>query len=109
MVVLTTTNSQDLANTLADDLVRNSVAACVNIIPNITSVYKWKGEVCRDTEWLLVIKTSAGHFERLRERLRARHSYDVPEVIALPVVAGDAAYLNWLTESIGPPPAPPSP
>ncbi len=99
IVALTTTNSLELANTIAGDLVQSAVAACVNIIPNISSVYKWKGEVCVDQEWLLVIKSRSEHFERIRERIRALHSYDVPEVIELPITRGDAAYLQWLYDN----------
>src|SRR5262249_15185140 len=99
IVVLTTANSQELANTIAGDLVRSAVAACVNIIPNISSVYKWKGEVCTDAEWLLIIKSRSELFEAVRERTKAQHSYEVPEVIALPILQGDAAYLQWLFDN----------
>ena len=97
IVVLTTTNSKDLANTIAGDLIQTEVAACVNIIPNITSVYKWEGRVHTDPEWLLVIKSRAEHFERIRARIQATHTYDVPEIIALPIVSGDPGYLRWIS------------
>lgn len=75
-------------------------AACVNLVPGLTSIYQWQGAVQEEPECLLVIKTTAARFEALAERLRSLHPYAVPEIIALPITAGHPAYLNWITESI---------
>ena len=87
---------------IARALVEERLAACVNAIPNVTSTYRWEGEIERDGETLLVIKTETGRLDALAERVRALHPYDVPEVIALPIEAGSLDYLRWLSESVAP-------
>jgi periplasmic divalent cation tolerance protein len=84
------------AKHLAEALVGESLAACVNRIPGIQSTYRWKGEVTTDVEELLLIKTTAERFEALKERLLALHPYELPELIAVPVERGLAAYLDWV-------------
>ena len=84
---------------MAGALVREKLAACVNIIPAVRSIYSWKGEVCDDGEALMVIKTRSGLLDALRERVVQLHPYDVPEVIALPIVGGHGPYLKWIDES----------
>jgi periplasmic divalent cation tolerance protein len=81
---------------LADALVGESLAACVNRIPGIHSTYRWKGEVTTDAEELLLIKTTVARFEALKERVLALHPYELPELIAVPVEHGHAAYLDWV-------------
>jgi len=88
------------ASGLARAVVEERLAACVNIIPSITSVYRWEGEVHEDGEALLVIKTTAGGLDALQERLTALHSYDVPEVLALPVSGGSKPYADWVREAL---------
>ncbi len=100
MVVLCTCASQEEADRLADLLVGKRLAACVTVIPGVQSVYRWKGAIERSREFLLIIKTSQRCFEQMTAELVQAHSYDVPEVIALPVVAGSAAYLEWMAESL---------
>jgi periplasmic divalent cation tolerance protein len=84
------------AEYLAQALVGEALAACVNRIPGIRSTYRWKGEVTTDTEELLLIKTTADRFEALKERLLALHPYELPELIAVPVECGHRAYLDWV-------------
>lgn len=96
LVVLTTAGSQKEADEIATNLVGARLAACVNIVPGITSVYRWQGEVQRDREWLLVAKTRRETLDALMKRVHELHSYEVPEVIAVPVVAGSEAYLHWV-------------
>lgn len=84
------------AQHLADALVGEFLAACVNRIPGIHSTYRWKGEVTTDVEELLLIKTTVERFEALKERLLALHPYELPELIAVPVEHGHAAYLDWV-------------
>ena len=96
IVVLSTCGSSAEAEALAGRLIEERLAACVNVIAGVRSFYRWKGAVENAGEYLLVIKTSRDVFERLRAVLEAAHSYELPEVLALPVVAGSPAYLSWL-------------
>ncbi|HEY9763977.1 MAG TPA: divalent-cation tolerance protein CutA [Trichocoleus sp.] len=96
-VVLVTASSQEEALKLADHLVKDALAACVNLFP-VQSVYTWQGELHHDTEWQLVIKTNLDCFAQLEARVRELHSYEVPEIIALPIVKGSEPYLSWLAE-----------
>jgi periplasmic divalent cation tolerance protein len=83
---------------IAKALVEEQLAACVNILSPMRSVYRWEGKVTDDREWLLLIKTRAERFAAVEIRVKALHSYQVPEVIALPIMAGTEAYLRWLRE-----------
>lgn len=96
-VVIVTTATEAEALSLADQLVAEHLAACVQILP-IQSIYRWQGAVHRDSEWQLLIKTRVALFEQVRDRLLALHSYEVPEIIALPIIAGSPTYLNWVKE-----------
>lgn len=98
VVVITTTDSEDAAGTLARAVVEARLAACVQVSSPIRSVYRWRGEVHDDTEWQLWIKTAYDRVDELTEFVKARHTYDVPEVLALPVLGGNPDYLAWITE-----------
>jgi periplasmic divalent cation tolerance protein len=98
-VVLTTTGSHDEARKIAHALVERRLAACVNIVPLIESVYRWQEKVETAMEWLLLIKTQADSFDRVRDAVKELHSYDLPECVMLEVAAGSQEYLKWLTES----------
>jgi periplasmic divalent cation tolerance protein len=100
ILVLTTADSLELALKIASALVEQKEAACVNIVPGIRSIYRWEGKVCDDAELLVLIKSSADRFEAIRSRIRQLHTYEVPEVISLPIVAGDQSYLRWLNEQL---------
>lgn len=95
-VVLVTTGSETEAETIATALLEERLAACVNILSPVRSVYRWQGKIVDDREWLLVIKTRAERFAAVETRVRALHSYEVPEVISLPLLAGSADYLDWI-------------
>lgn len=101
IVVLVTCGSQKEARKIARVLVERRLAACVNEVGAVISVYRWKGKVTRAKEFLLVIKTTKKRFAALREAIGELHSYEVPEIIALPIVEGSRAYLDWMAESVG--------
>ena len=96
IVVLMTAPDITEAEKIAGELVKDGLAACVNIINKVRSVYRWQGEVCRETEALCVIKTVKGNFEALKDKIKSMHSYTVPEVIGLPIEEGSEKYLKWL-------------
>ena len=99
-IVLTTTGSQEEARKIARALVDRRLAACVNIIPQVESIYRWQGKVEDAHEWLLVIKTTGNAFERVRDAIRELHSYDLPECISFSVEDGSSDYLDWISESV---------
>jgi periplasmic divalent cation tolerance protein len=101
-VVFSTAASAAEAEAIARKLVEERLAACVNVVTGVRSFYRWKGKIENSPEWLLVIKSSRGRFDALRTVLEKLHSYDVPEVIALPVVEGAENYLNWMEGELGP-------
>jgi len=99
--VLCTVGKPEDAEWIAREVVERGLAACVNILAAMSSIYRWRGEVEKAEEILLVMKTSEERFEALREVIVSMHSYELPEVIALPVAAGHAPYLAWLEDSVG--------
>jgi periplasmic divalent cation tolerance protein len=100
MLVLTTADTPELAQKLARALVEGGDAACVSILPGVRSIYRWKGRVCDEGELLLLIKTSAERFEGLRSTIRRLHTYEVPEILGLPIDRGDSDYLAWLRRQL---------
>jgi periplasmic divalent cation tolerance protein len=98
-IVLTTAGSADEARKIAQALVERRLAACVNLVPQIESIYRWENKIERATEWILVIKTQASAFERLRDAIKELHSYRLPECVMLHVDAGSQEYLAWIEES----------
>ena len=99
IIVLSTCDSAEMARSIAENLVSRQLAACVNIVPGIESVYQWQGKVQRDSEILLVIKTRQACFEALQNAIQELHSYELPEIIAVPVQSGEKNYLDWITSS----------
>jgi len=98
MVVLSTAPDEVTAKDLAGTLVEERLAACVNLVPGLRSLYWWEGQLQDDREVLLICKTDAEHVERLTDRLHNAHPYDCPEVVALEVVGGSGRYLSWIHE-----------
>ena len=101
VVFLTAANGEEAVR-LADMLIGAHLAACVQILPEMESVYRWEGKIERQPEILLLVKTTRSKFDELEKEVRALHSYETPEIIALPVVAGSAPYLEWLRASLKP-------
>jgi len=96
--VLVTCGSEEQAANIAHLLVEERLAACVNILPPVRSIYRWEGKIWDEKEWMLVIKTQQKRFEALQTKVKSLHSYSVPEIIALPIVEGSGFYLKWLME-----------
>lgn len=103
LTVLTTTDTQEAAATLADSAVRARLAACAQIVGPVTSVYWWEGKVDHAQEWQVVYKTTTDRYPALEAHIKAEHTYDVPEIIATPIAAGSAAYLTWLSDETATP------
>ena len=102
ILVLTTTGSEQDARKIARELVERQLAACVNIIPRIHSIYRWQEKIEESEEYLLVIKTTAENFPRTREAIEELHSYDLPECISIQIAEGSEAYLSWINSSVAP-------
>ncbi|HJQ22820.1 MAG TPA: divalent-cation tolerance protein CutA [Blastocatellia bacterium] len=102
LIVLVTAPNVEEASRIADALVGGRLAACVNIVGGIESVYRWEGRVARDSEVLMIIKTTDARYAELEAQVKALHSYTTPEVIALRIERGTEAYLQWLGESVTP-------
>jgi len=99
-LVLSTAGSVEEARKIAHHLVERQLAACVNIVPQIESIYRWQGTVESSREWLLLIKTTADRFADVRDAIRELHSYDLPECIAIAIDDGSSDYLQWITQSV---------
>ena len=103
LVVYCTCPDQAIAERIAETTVSERLAACASLVPGLTSIYRWQGEIQRDSEWLLIIKTRSIVYPLLEARICELHPYDTPEIIALPIQAGSAAYLSWMTNNTGAP------
>lgn len=100
LVVLVTTPSPEKAAEIARTLVEERLAACGNVLPALRSIYRWEGRVQDDAEALLLLKTTRGRFEALRDRVIQLHPYQVPEVVAVPAAAGSQPYLDWVAAAV---------
>ena len=101
-LVLTTTDSEELAERLANELVSRKLAACVNVLGPMQSIYRWEGEVVRQEERLLLVKARVDRFDEVASAIREMHTYDVPEVLAIPFAEADERYLAWLSGCTAP-------
>jgi len=99
-VVLSTVGTEDEASRIARALVERRLAACVNVVPGVSSTYLWQGAVRTDAEWLLVVKTRRDRFDEVRAAIRELHPYELPEIVMLDIADGDAAYLAWIDASL---------
>jgi periplasmic divalent cation tolerance protein len=99
-IVLCTAGSEDEARKIARHLVEQRLAACVNIVPRMESIYRWQGKLESSGEWLLLIKTTVERFPAVREAIRDLHSYELPECIAISIEDGSSGYLEWIAQSV---------
>ena len=102
LLVLVTAPSEDEARRIANALVEERLAACVNIVGAIESVYRWEGQVTTDRESLMIVKTTAAGYEQVEQRVKELHTYSTPEVIAIRIERGSEQYLSWLQGSVNP-------
>ena len=98
LVVFVTCGSEEEGLKIAHALIEERLAACVNIVSPIRSIYRWEGKIWDEKEWLLIIKTQTARFEDVEKRVKSLHSYSLPEIVALPIINGSSSYLNWLRE-----------
>ncbi|MFC1568841.1 divalent-cation tolerance protein CutA [bacterium] len=96
VVIFCTTASEHEARLISESLVKEKLAACVNRLPGIQSMYIWEGKLCDDQEWLLIMKSKKSVLDQVISKIKSIHSYDTPEIIALPIMGGSEDYLNWL-------------
>ena len=96
IIILCNTNSKDSAETIATYLIKGNFAACVNIIPKITSIYKWQNKIEKDEEFLMLIKTKKELFNEVKDKINILHPYEVPEIISINISDGNKEYLNWI-------------
>ena len=101
IVVLVTVGSEEQGVTLGKLLVERNLVACVNLVPRVRSIFKWEGSVSIEQECLLILKSTSDVFAALETTIKAHHSYDVPEIIAFPIIAGSADYLSWVRNITG--------
>ena len=99
IVVVTTVGTEEQANLIGRELIARRQAACVNLMPGIRSIYRWKGKICSDGEFLLIVKTMREEYEAVSATIRELHSYELPEILAFDVALGDPAFLEWLEAS----------
>ena len=99
-IVLCSAGSEDEARKIARHLVEQRLAACVNIVPRMESIYRWQGKLESSGEWLLLIKTTVERFPAVRDAIRDLHSYELPECIAISIEDGNSGYLEWIAQSV---------
>ena len=99
VVVLVTCGSEEEALKIANALVEDRLAACVNLVTPIRSIYRWEGKIWDEKEWLLIIKTQKHRFEELEKKVKSLHSYSVPEIVSLSITEASSAYLHWIREN----------
>ncbi len=98
IVIFCTVPDTEVAEKIANHLVSSKLAACVNIVPQLTSIYFWKNEVCKDPELLLIIKTKKSLYTQVENAIKSIHPYEVAEIIAVPIILGSQEYLGWIND-----------
>lgn len=100
IVVVTTVGTEEQAYLIAREIVARRQAACVNVVPGVRSIYRWKGKICKDGELLLIIKTLESEFEGVEATIKELHSYELPEILAFNVTRGEKSFLGWISNSV---------
>jgi periplasmic divalent cation tolerance protein len=100
IVVVTTVGTEEQAYLIAREIVARRQAACVNILPGVRSIYRWKGKICKDGELMLLVKTLEGEFEGVMATIRELHSYELPEILSFTVAEGERGFLDWIAGSV---------
>jgi periplasmic divalent cation tolerance protein len=100
IVVITTVGTEEQANLIAREIVARRQAACVNILPGVRSIYRWKGKICKDGELMLVVKTLEEEFDSVSATIRELHSYELPEILSFRMSRGEANFLEWIASSV---------
>jgi periplasmic divalent cation tolerance protein len=100
IVVITTVGTEEQAYLIAREIVARRQAACVNVLPGIRSIYRWKGKICKDGELLLIVKTLESELEGVQETIRELHSYELPEILSFNVAHGESRFLDWIAGSV---------
>ena len=100
IVVITSVGTEEQADQIASELLRRRLAACVNLVPGLRSLYRWQGRICRDSELLLLVKTEDREFDAVAATIRELHSYELPEILAFPVGRGEPQFLAWIAASL---------
>ena len=103
-LVMTSVGTEQQAVEISEELIARRLATCINIVPCLRSIYRWKGKVCEDTEYLLLIKTPQNFFEDVSSAIREFHSYELPEILALPINAAEENFHRWVLEMVSPGP-----
>ena len=100
ILVLCTVNDLNTAKNISKNLLEHNLVACVNIIPNVVSMYQWKEEICEDTEYLMIMKTTAAMFHVVKTEIKKLHSYEIPEIISVNIEEGSNDYLSWINSVV---------
>jgi periplasmic divalent cation tolerance protein len=101
IIIFVTAASEQEANFIANDLVAGNLIACANVLPGVTSIFRWQNEVCSENEVLMILKSIKTNFDKIITRIKTMHSYEVPEIIAVPIIAGSREYLDWIQHETG--------
>ncbi len=101
-LVMTSVGTEQQAVEISEELIARRLATCVNIVPCLRSIYRWKGKVCEDTEYLLLIKTPRRLFDRISEAIREFHSYELPEILSFPIAAAEGNFHQWILKMVEP-------
>ena len=101
-LVMTSVGTEQQAVEISEELIARRLATCINIVPCLRSIYRWKGKVCEDTEYLLLIKTPEKLFEQVSSAIREYHSYELPEILAVPVTAAETNFHQWVLQMVEP-------
>jgi len=102
ILVMTSVGTEQQAVEISEELITRRFATCINIVPCLRSIYRWKGKMCEDTEYLLLIKTPEKLFEQVSSAIREYHSYELPEILAVPVTAAESNFHRWVLEMVEP-------